>query len=89
MHVLDITEGALKALGSSLSDVVRTRILVRNVDDCEEVSRAHGWVFKHAGVLPANTLVTAGLVGNEMLVEIETEAEIGSSQAGVVKVAKV
>lgn len=88
VHVLDIAEGALKALGSSLSDVVRTRIMVRNVSDCEEVSRAHGWVFKNAGVLPANTLVTAGLVGDEMLVEIETDAEVGSSKAGVVKIAK-
>lgn len=86
VHILDIIENALKALGSSLSDVVRTRIMVRNENDCEEVSRAHGWVFKLAGVLPANTLVTAGLIGSDMLVEIEAEAEVGCAKAGVLSI---
>ncbi|KAH8674278.1 NADP-dependent oxidoreductase domain-containing protein [Xylariales sp. PMI_506] len=90
VHILDIIEGALKALGSEggMADVVRTRILVRNVADCEEVSRAHGWVFRHADVRPANTLVTAGLVGEQMLVEIEAEAEVGSAKNGVVRIEK-
>ncbi|KAL6250488.1 hypothetical protein RBB50_002790 [Rhinocladiella similis] len=85
IRILDTIEGALKALGSSLSDVVRTRILVRDVGMCEEVSRAHGSVFSNAGILPANTLVTAGLVGDQMLVEIEAEAEVGCSRGGVLK----
>ncbi|KIW17451.1 hypothetical protein PV08_04645 [Exophiala spinifera] len=88
IRILDIIEGALKALGSSLSDVVRTRILVRDVRMCEEVSRAHGSVFSNAGILPANTLVTAGLVGDQMLVEIEAEAEVGCSQRGVLRMMK-
>ncbi|KAL4880318.1 NADP-dependent oxidoreductase domain-containing protein [Aspergillus karnatakaensis] len=76
--VLDIIAHALKVLGGSLSDVVRTRIMVANEADCEEVSRAHGWVFNCEGVRPANTLVTAGLIGLEFLVEIEAEAQLGS-----------
>lgn len=88
VHILDIIEGALKALGSSLSDVVRTRIMVRDVKTCEEVSRAHGWVFRNAGIHPSNTLVTAGLVGEQMLVEIEAEAEVGCSKNGVVTIKK-
>lgn len=88
MHILDIIEDALKALGSSLSDVVRTRIMVRDVNACEEVSQAHGWVFKMSGVLPSNTLVTAGIVGDQMLVEIEAEAEVGSSKQGKTSIAK-
>ncbi|KAI1608233.1 NADP-dependent oxidoreductase domain-containing protein [Exophiala viscosa] len=83
VRVLDIIENALKALGSSLSDVVRTRIMIRDASVCEEVSRAHGWVFQMAGVRPANTLVTAGLVGDHMLVEIEAEAEVECAMAGV------
>jgi enamine deaminase RidA (YjgF/YER057c/UK114 family) len=81
--VLDTIEHALKRLGSSLKDVVRTRIMIRNEQDCEEVSRAHGWVFSCVGVKPANTLVIAGLIGDEFLVEIEAEAEIGCGDNGV------
>lgn len=88
IRILDIIEGALKALGSSLSDIVRTRILVRDVGMCEEVSRAHGSIFSNAGILPANTLVTAGLVGDQMLVEIEADAEVGCSHRGVLKLAE-
>ncbi len=86
--ILDVIENALKALGSSMKDVVRTRLLVETLDDCEEVSRAHGWRFGLEGILPANTLVTAHLAGEEMLVEIETWVEVGSGNRGVVKIIK-
>jgi aryl-alcohol dehydrogenase-like predicted oxidoreductase/enamine deaminase RidA (YjgF/YER057c/UK114 family) len=72
--VIDKIEGALQSLGASLADVVRTRVYVRNLDDWEAVARAHGARF--GGVMPANTLVGAPLVGDEYLVEIEAEAEI-------------
>jgi enamine deaminase RidA (YjgF/YER057c/UK114 family) len=51
--------------------------MIQNEKDCEEVSRAHGWVFECAGVRPANTLVVSGLVGSDLLVEIEAEADLG------------
>lgn len=92
VHILDVIEGALKALGSSLSDVVRTRIMVRDASTCEAVSRAHGWVFANANaggsVLPANTFTCTGLIGEEMLVEIEAEAEVGCSRQGVLRITK-
>ncbi|KAK5629042.1 hypothetical protein RRF57_004757 [Xylaria bambusicola] len=75
--ILDIIRRALKALGGTLSDVVRTRIIVGNEADCEEVSRAHGWVFQCEGVRPSNTLLVASLIGPEYLVEIEVEARLG------------
>lgn len=86
--ILDIIEGALKALGSSFKDIVRTRIMVEDVKYCEEVSLAHGWRVKCDGILPANTLVTAGIVGEQMLVEIETWAEVGSGNNGVLQIEK-
>jgi enamine deaminase RidA (YjgF/YER057c/UK114 family) len=43
-------------------------------------------VFKNAGVRPANTFVTAGLIGDEMMVEIEAEAEIGCAEEGVLRI---
>ena len=74
---IDKIEGGLQALGSTLDDVVRTRVMIRNLNDWEAVSRAHGRRF--ADIRPANTLVQAGLVGDDYLVEIEAEAIVGEA----------
>lgn len=74
---LDIIERSVKKLGGRMSDVVRTRVMVRREELCEPVSVAHGWVFQSClGIRPANTLVTAGLIGDDFLVEIEAEAVV-------------
>jgi aryl-alcohol dehydrogenase-like predicted oxidoreductase len=75
---IDKIEGALRSLGASLEDVVRTRVFIRRVDDWEPVSRAHGQRFGHVG--PANTLVQAGLIGEGYLVEMEAEAMVSSTE---------
>jgi enamine deaminase RidA (YjgF/YER057c/UK114 family) len=71
---IDKIEGALQSLGATRADVVRTRVYVRNVEDWEAVARAHGARF--GGIMPANTLVAARLIGEEYLVEIEADAEV-------------
>jgi len=71
---IDKLEAALQSLGGRLEDVIRTRVFVRHLADWEAVARAHGQRF--AAIRPANTLVQAGLVGDDYLVEIEAEAEI-------------
>ncbi len=71
--VIDRIEGALQSLGAALEDVVRTRVYVREGVDWEPVARAHGARFAH--VRPANTLVHANTIGEDLLVEIEAEAE--------------
>lgn len=71
--ILDKIEAAIGDLGGSLSDVVRTRIYIKNLSDWESVAKAHGEKF--IGINPSNTMVKAGLIGNEYLVEIEAEAE--------------
>ena len=52
---------------------------VRNIADWEAVARVHGQRF--GAIRPANTLVQAQLVGEEYLVEIEAEAQIGAGDA--------
>ncbi|RIW17472.1 aldo/keto reductase [Algoriphagus lacus] len=74
--ILDKLEGAIQSLGGKLEDVVRTRIFIRNADQWEPISRAHGQRF--AGIQPANTMVRADLIGDEYLVEMEAEAVVGS-----------
>jgi aryl-alcohol dehydrogenase-like predicted oxidoreductase/enamine deaminase RidA (YjgF/YER057c/UK114 family) len=74
--VIDKIEGALQSLGATLADVVRTRVYVRDIADWEPVARVHGARF--GAIQPANTLVAAALVGDEYLVEIEADAEVGS-----------
>ncbi len=77
---LDKIEKAIRELGGSLGDVVRTRIYLARLSDWEEVARVHGERF--GKVRPANTLIRADLVGEEYLVEIEAEAVVGSAREG-------
>ncbi|HEU0072581.1 MAG TPA: RidA family protein [Dehalococcoidia bacterium] len=70
-------EAALKQAGASLSDVVRTRMYVVNMDTWEDVSRAHREAF--SDVMPAATLVEVSrLATPEMQVEIKADAVIGT-----------
>ena len=69
-------DAALRELGASLDDVIRTRMFVvdigRNADD---VGRAHGEVFGE--IRPASAMYgVTGLLRPDMLVEIEASAFI-------------
>ncbi len=54
--ILDIISRAVRKLGGAMADVVRTRVIIRKEEDCEQISLAHGWVFRCEGVRPSNTL---------------------------------
>ena len=72
--IIDKLEAAIRSLGGSLSDVIRTRIFVNDIADWKAVAKAHGARFKT--IDPASTLVQGKLVGKGYKVEIEAEAEI-------------
>ena len=76
-YALDKIEKAIRDLGGTLGDVVRTRIFIARMEDWEAVAKVHGDRF--GKIRPANTLVRADLVGDAFLVEIEAEAVVGSA----------
>jgi aryl-alcohol dehydrogenase-like predicted oxidoreductase/enamine deaminase RidA (YjgF/YER057c/UK114 family) len=72
VYILDKIRASIEALGAEMEDVVRTRVYLRNRNDWEEVSKAHGRVF--GDIRPANTLLAAGGLIGDYAVEIEAEA---------------
>ena len=70
---LQIIEAALKALGSNLQQVIRTRLYVTDVSKWQEVAAVHGEVFGE--IRPATSIVqVARLIDDEALIEIEADA---------------
>jgi enamine deaminase RidA (YjgF/YER057c/UK114 family) len=68
-----VIERALKEVGSSLDDVVRTRLFVVNIDDWEEIGCAHAESFRE--IRPACSMVEVRrLIAPEYLVEVEADA---------------
>lgn len=74
-QILETIEHALKETGSSLSDVVRTRVMLVDMDDWETVGRIHGEVF--GAIRPASLMVEVSrFIDPEWLIEIEADAII-------------
>ncbi|KAJ3076649.1 hypothetical protein HDU98_001659 [Podochytrium sp. JEL0797] len=74
IQIFENIKKALEAVGANMSDVVRTRMFVKNIArDNEAIGKAH---FKYFGTVePVATMVeVAGFIDVRMLVEIEVDA---------------
>lgn len=72
-RALGIIQGAIEALGGSITDVIRTRMYVTDVSQWEKVAVVHGEVFRD--IRPATTIVEVRqLIDAEALIEIEADA---------------
>jgi enamine deaminase RidA (YjgF/YER057c/UK114 family) len=72
-RIFETVAGALADAGASLKNVVRTRIMLRNIDDWKAVGEVHGEVFGE--IRPATCFVQVSrFIDPEWLVEIEVDA---------------
>lgn len=68
-------EKVLLEAGSSMEDVVRTRMYVRDISKWEDVGKAHALFFRE--IKPATTMIEVNrLINDELLIEIEVTAII-------------
>lgn len=74
-YIILKAERALIELGSSLKEVIRTRIYTTDISKWEEIGRAHGAFFRE--IKPVATMVEVSrLIDKNILVEIEFSAYI-------------
>ena len=74
-YCFQIIEKTLKKAGSTLKDIVRTRIMLVNISTWKEAAQAHVEIFKD--IKPACTFVEISrFINEEWLVEIEADGII-------------
>ncbi len=75
IEIIRIAKRVLEEAGSSLNDVVRTRIYVTDISRWEEVGRAHGEFFRE--IKPATSMIeVSALIRPASMVEIEFTAHL-------------
>jgi len=71
--IIEKIERVLQQAGSSLRDVVRTRMFVTDISRWEEYGKAHGEFF--STIKPCTSMIeVSGLIAPEYLIEIEATA---------------
>ena len=76
---LEIIQQALEKAGASLEDVVRTRVMLKRIEDWREVARVRAEYFRD--IRPVDTVVqVTGFIDPQWLVELEADAVIADDQ---------
>jgi enamine deaminase RidA (YjgF/YER057c/UK114 family) len=77
---IEIIKAALEKAGASLGDVVRTRVLLKRIEDWEAVAKVRSEYFK--AIRPVDTIMqVTTFINPEWLVEIEADAVIDHDAA--------
>ena len=77
---IDIIREALEKAGAGLEDVVRTRILLKNIQDWEAAARVHGEYFRD--IRPVDTIMqVTTFIDDDWLIEIEADAIIDKNES--------
>ena len=72
---LEIIKEALENAGSGMEDVIRTRVLLTNIDDWKKVIEVRAEYFKD--IRPVDTIMQVSkFINPEWLVEIEADAVV-------------
>ena len=70
-YILEEIQKAVKELGATYKDVIRTRVYLTNIEDWPEVAKAHGEFF--ADILPTSSFLE---ISRLMLPELCSEVEM-------------
>lgn len=72
---LEIIKDAIEKAGGSLNNVIRTRILLKDMNTWKDAAKAHGEYF--SDIQPACTFVeVSSFINPEWLIEIEADAVV-------------
>jgi len=72
---IEIIQAALEEAGASLSDIVRTRMILRDINDWKTVAKVRAEYFKD--IKPVDTVMQIStFVDPEWLIEIEVDAVV-------------
>lgn len=75
---LNNLQNTLDSAGSSLRDIIKTTVYLRDINDFDAMNKIYDTVFRQAGSRPARSTVAVKslpkVADNELLVEIEAVA---------------
>jgi enamine deaminase RidA (YjgF/YER057c/UK114 family) len=77
---IEIIKKAIENAGGRLEDVIRTRLMLKDISQWKEAAKAHGEYFSH--IRPSSTFVeVSGFITADWLVEIEADCIVMSESA--------